>query len=72
MLGEVRYGLRRYYVSHGRSYVVRIAPVKIGVARYNLGTYGYDWEGRVWCEEVQLRLRVTRYDLGRMVMIGKL
>ena len=26
---------------------------RLGVARYDLGTYGYDWGGRVQCEEVQ-------------------
>ena len=25
--------------------------LRLGVARYDLGTYGYDWGGRVRCEE---------------------
>ena len=27
--------------------------LRLGVARYDLGTYGYDWGGGVQCEEVQ-------------------
>ena len=51
-----------------------IAPVKIRVACYDLETCGYDWGGRVRCEDVQYgwersvavisHTRVTKYYTG--------